>query len=201
MRFPRFRLSLLTAVGALAIVVPAAQAGPLVSSAVDCDAQVLEEPFLPWADPASYVLAPGGTFEGSDSGWAVSGGAAVVDGNEPYFVHGAGESASLSLPAGSSATSREICVGIEHPTLRLFTRHEGFGTLKVEVLFSDADGNAHAATIGQVAGGGSWQPSPVMPIVVNLLTAGDRTAVAFRFTPQGGDWQIDDVYVDPYRSR
>jgi hypothetical protein len=41
-----------------------------------------------------------------------------------------------------------------------------------------------------------------MPIVVNLLPLlpGDHTAVAFRFST-AGNWQIDDVYVDPYRSR
>ena len=39
------------------------------------------------------------------------------------------------------------------------------------------------------------------PILVNLLALvpGERTAVAFRFTPRGlGSWLIDDVYVDPY---
>jgi hypothetical protein len=25
--------------------------------------------------------------------------------------------------------------------------------------------------------------------------------VAFQFTPVLGDWQIDDLYVDPYRTR
>jgi hypothetical protein len=43
-----------------------------------------------------------------------------------------------------------------------------------------------------------------MPLVVNLLPLlpGDYTPVAFEFTPQGygGNWRIDDVYVDP-RSR
>jgi hypothetical protein len=39
-----------------------------------------------------------------------------------------------------------------------------------------------------------------MPIGVNLLPLlpGNYTAVAFRFRASGGDWQIDDVYVDPY---
>jgi hypothetical protein len=40
-----------------------------------------------------------------------------------------------------------------------------------------------------------------MPVIANLLPLlpGSRTAVAFRFTPygDGGDWTIDDVYVDP----
>jgi hypothetical protein len=75
--------------------------------------------------------------------------------------------------------------------------------LKVDVLFEDAEGSAHSLTIGILAGSASWQPSVVMPLVVNLLPLlpNERTAVAFRFTAGGaaGSWRIDDVYVDPYR--
>jgi hypothetical protein len=52
--------------------------------------------------------------------------------------------------------------------------------------------------------GGGWHPSLPLPVVANLLPLlpNDRTAVAFRFTPLlGGEWQIDDIYVDPYRAR
>ena len=39
-----------------------------------------------------------------------------------------------------------------------------------------------------------------MLVVANLLPLlpGEHTPVAFRFTALGGDWSIDDVYVDPY---
>jgi hypothetical protein len=55
-------------------------------------------------------------------------------------------------------------------------------------------------TIGRVSNK-SWTPTPIFPIIANLLTLlpGEHTAVAFRFTPEGtGSWRIDDVYVDPY---
>src|SRR5437764_14026832 len=78
--------------GALALGAPAANAGVLVASATNCDQQVFEQPFLPWADVANYVLSPEGTFEGGAKGWNLSGGASVVSGNESYFVHGPGES-------------------------------------------------------------------------------------------------------------
>jgi hypothetical protein len=195
---------LVAGVAALAIAAPA-QAGVLVSSATNCDDQVYEQPFLPWADPASYVLAPDGTFEQGAGGWTLSGNALVVSGNESYYVHGAGESSSLSVGSGSSATSDAICVGIEHPTLRVFARNGGspLATLKVEVLFEDASGSVHALPIGLLTAGAQWQPSVVMPVVANLLPLlpGDHTAVAFRFSANGGSWKIDDVYVDPYRSR
>ena len=57
--------------------------------------------------------------------------------------------------------------------------------------------------IGLVLGNGQWKPSAPMLIIANLLPLfpGDRTPVAFTFTPLLGEWQIDDVYVDPRRSQ
>ena len=57
--------------------------------------------------------------------------------------------------------------------------------------------------IGAVVSGDDWSPTLPMPILANLLALppGGQTPVAFRFTAQGGDWRIDDVYVDPYCKR
>jgi hypothetical protein len=57
--------------------------------------------------------------------------------------------------------------------------------------------------VGVVLANGQWKPTSPMLIVANLLPLlpGDRTPVAFQFTPVLGDWQIDDVYVDPFRAR
>jgi hypothetical protein len=198
------RTTLIGLVG-LAAAAPAANAGVLVSSATSCDEQTFEQPFLRFGDVANYVLAPTGTFESGADGWTLSGGASVVSGNESYYVHSAGESHSLSLPAGSSATSSSMCVGIEHPDLRIVARNTGssLATLKVDVLYEDAAGNVQSLTIGTLTGSASWQPSVVMPLVVNLLPLlpDERTAVAFRFSTDSaaGAWRIDDVYVDPYR--
>jgi len=192
------------AVAALAVAAPSAVAGPLVSSAGSCVDRKFEQPFLPWADVASYVLAPDGGLEAGGAGWALSGGAAVSAGNESFYVGSADDAASLTLPAGSSARTAAMCVGIEHPTLRLFTRTSGTSlgsALRVEVLWEDASGGVHETTIGALSDGASWAPSLTMVIGVNMLTLlpGEHTAVAFRFTPIGtGTWTIDDVYVDPY---
>jgi hypothetical protein len=186
------------------VVVPSAQAGPLVASAPDCNPQVWEKPFLPWADPASYVLAPTGTLE-SARDWTLDGGADRVRGNETFYVHGADEAWSLALPPGSSATTAPICVGLDHPTLRFFARNDGsrLSTLVVEVRFEDAAGEVRSLRIGELVGGPGWQPSPPLPVAANLLALlpGERTPVEFRFTPVGGggDWRIDDLYVDPWR--
>jgi hypothetical protein len=196
----RLALVLAGAAALVASAAPQAQAGVLVSSATDCAAQTLSQPFLPWADPAQYVLAPGGDAE-SGNGWTLTGGAAPALGNEPWKVTAATDSASLNLPAGSTATTGVMCVGIEHPTLRFFASSTTpLDALTVEVLFEDATGTVQDLTIGRMTNN-SWTPTPVMPVVVNLLALlpGEKTAVAFRFTPEGtGSWRIDDVYVDPY---
>jgi hypothetical protein len=60
--------------------------------------------------------------------------------------------------------------------------------------------------IAVVAGGSDWQPTAQIPVVVNLLDlpllSDGSTDVAFQFTPlgSGGDWTIDDVYLDPFKT-
>ena len=89
--------------------------------------------------------------------------------------------------------------------MRLFVKRRSGGllstsTLHVDVLFETATGDVASLPVGVVTNGGSWRPTPAMPIVVNLLPLlpGEMTPVAFRFTADGGDWSIDDVWVDPY---
>jgi hypothetical protein len=184
----------LTAVLGLFLVAPAAQASALTDS---CDGQVLERPFLPWADPAQYVLAPDGGFGGGAEGWQ---GGDVIDERSPL----SGERA-LRIGSDRTATSPAMCVTLAHPTLRFLARNADgpTGLLGVEVLFDDLAGRTQSLPIGVVAGGDSWMPTVPMPVVANLLALlpGGQTPVAFRFTARGGDWRIDDVYVDPYCKR
>lgn len=199
----RLPLGLAAAVASLFSTVPAAHAGLLVSSAADCPTQSLSQPFLPWADPAQYTLAPGGNFETGAAGWMLSGGAQVVSGNESFQVGGSSDANSLALPAGSSATSPSMCVGIQNPDLRFFALNTGdpTSTLSVSVIYETSLGGETSTQIGAFTAGGAWQPTVQDPILVNLLPVfpNGQTPVAFTFTPQGqGNWQIDDVYVDPW---
>lgn len=202
-RMTRKLLAPALAVTAALALAPAANAGVLISSAGNCGDQALAQTFLRWADVANYTLGPGGDFE-SSSAWELAGGAAVVDGNEPYYIsNNPADSHSLVLPSGASARSGSICVGVEHPDIRFMAKSsDPLATLGVEVLFEDAFGNVQTALIGTVTAGSAWAPSLPLPIVVNLLPLlpGERTAVAFRFTASGGSFQVDDLYVDPYRS-
>jgi hypothetical protein len=121
-------------------------------------------------------------------GWTLAGGAAVVEGNQPFLP---GDS-SLSLPAGASATTAPICIGLEHPTVRFFARNTGsaLSLLRVSAVVGESE-----VPLGLVPAGREWAPSPALLLGVNLLGA---DSVAFRFAADGGQWSVDDVYVDPY---
>jgi len=202
----RFSLAVPLVALAIALVAPgAASAGLLVASAPNCAAQTLSQPFLPWLDPAYYTLVPGGSFEAGTPSWSRSG-ASVASGNETFYVGSKSDSKSLSIPAGASATSPTMCVGIGHPTIRFFSKRTAglplLSTLSVKVQFEDALGNVQTLPIGApLSLTSSWTLSAPLPVVANLLPLlpNDMTPVRFRFSSAGGSFRIDDVYVDPYQ--
>jgi hypothetical protein len=194
----------------MATTAPAANAGALANTAVSCSTYTFQNPFTPWFDYNAYTLAPSGSLETSSwsTDWKLSGTAKRVAGNESYFVHAKSDAYSLSLPPGSSATTRAMCTTLDYPSFRFFMRNTGASTstLKVEVLFEDLAGSVHSLQIANLAGKSTWQPSSSILFLMNVLSIANKNGtspVAFRFTPQGsgGNWQIDDVYVDPYKRR
>jgi hypothetical protein len=201
----RALLAAITAALAIGAFAAPASAGILTASTTDCGDETLSQPFLGFGDQAHYKLVKGGSFEGSLTGWSLIGGAKVVSGNEPWKVGGASHAKSLVLPAGSSVITATACVGLSEPTLRFFAKKNSglLSTLAVSVYVKTSLGLVVPVPVGVLLGNGQWKASPRMLIVANLLPLlpGDRTPVAFRFTPLLGSWQIDDVYVDPLRMR
>jgi len=193
----------------LTVVLLALSAGTVrtAHASTGCPAYSLGQPFLPWLDVMSYTQSPNGGLETGSTSWSLSGGAGVVAGNEPFFVGGVGDSHSLSLPAGSSATTATTCVTTLDATMRMFVANTGslLSTLKVEVLYTDTSGKPRAPTIGLLVATRSWAPTLPTLMLANLtyppLLTDGHVDVAFRFTPQGGPggWRIDDVYVDPLK--
>ena len=196
------RLGLLTVLS-FTLLAPVANAGLLVKSAPGCE-QELTQPFATFGDSANYAPVPGGSFEDDAHGWSLSR-AAVVSGNSPFKVGGAGHSRALQISPGGVATSPTVCVGLEHPTMRFFVRSSGglldaVSTMSVSVLAETSLGLVVEVPVGVQLFNKSWRPSSRHIVVANLLPLlpNDYTPVAFRFRAIGGaTWTIDDVYVDP----
>jgi hypothetical protein len=195
-------LAAAAATAALAAAAPA-HASSLSNPYACAPTPSLSQAFSSWADAAAYTPLPGGNFETGAAGWTLTGGAAVVAGNEPYDVGGPGTH-SLSLPAGATAVSAPICIDPTYPFYRLVARNRGAlaSTLRMEVLFLDDHGNVKSTkSLDYRAGAGAWLPTGAAPIsVFTAKTTVSAAPIALRFTPQGktGQWQIDDVFVDPY---
>ena len=196
---------------ALAALACAAVLSPVGSaqSGSSCDERTLSQPFLPWHDAGHYFLLPGGDLEASD-GWTLSGGARLVPGNEPFYAHDAADRQSLLLTSGASARTTSTCVDSDEATMRFFVRNTGspLSLLVVEARIRTTLLGLTAETtlpLGVVLGTArTWQPSPpvLFGLSANQLLGGTST-VDFRFTALGlgGKWQVDDVYVDPFKDR
>ena len=181
---------------------PAASAGSLLGCGLNTS-----NPFAQWGDHNDYAYVSNGGVENGSAGWTLSRGASVAAGNEPFSVHGAGESHSLSLPSGSSAVSPGVCVGIDSPTVRFFAKGtaSGFSSgLKVDVLFKGPLGlplSLPVTTIHSQPWGPSTASLNLASIAQILGLSGTTSEVQFRFTSQGSgtNFQVDDLYVDPWK--
>jgi len=194
----RNRVAALLITALLALVV-------FAGSAQACSYLGAEKVFSPWGDQRSYVLAPDGGFEAGGSGWQLNRGAAVVEGNESYYLNDAGDSKSLSLPAGSSAVSPPVCMAIDTPSFRLVARNSGnpSSQLRVEAVYKLL-GLVRTKTAGTFRTGSTWAPTQSVSTVLTLSTIVGTlipSAIEIRLTPldSSGQWQVDDVYVDPFR--
>jgi hypothetical protein len=182
-------------VGLTAVAIPGAASASLLDLG-KCDNAPLSQPFAQWGDSSYYKLAPGGDFEGTLAGWSLRGGAQQVAGSESFDVTGNPDSSSLSLPAGSVATSPTTCVTAAYPAFRFFTRTDTPGsTVAVSVVYGGL-----AIPVGVVTPGTDWQPTPLpMPTLSAIpgLLNGGVANVSLRFTAVLGEAQVDDAYVDP----
>jgi hypothetical protein len=172
------------------------------TAAAACPASTVGTPFSQWGDSANYFLAPGGSFEGK-AGWTLSN-ATLTAGNEPFDVAGSGDQQSVTINAGGSAISPYFCVDNTMTALRLFARQTAPGNdLRVAALVQTASG-VTSYHLGDLADGSmpSWGPSAPITADTSSLSDGSTVMVALRVRvpPGAGSWQIDDVFVDPYRA-
>jgi hypothetical protein len=166
------------------------------ASAQACSYPAGEAVFSPWGDPRAYVLAPDGGFEAGGAGWSLEGGATVVSANETSYLNSASDLQSLALPEGSSATSPTLCVNQETPFVRAMVRSSGKGArLRVETIYPDL-GVVRTHTVGGERT--EWVPTHPLSTSFGRATVTEADSVQIRLTPVSGDWQVDDLYIDPF---
>ena len=201
-RTRRSRALLGLASGLMCLVASALSVAPAQAALIStgaCNEAALSQPFAQWGDSNLYELVPGGSFEGSLSGWTLSGNAQRSPGSEPYRATGSGGAYSLALADGASAQSPFTCVNASYPSFRFFARNDGpASTVLVQVVYKLPLATV-ALPLGLVALSGEWRPSLPMLTgsVVTGALAGGTAQVALRFTALTGASQIDDVYIDP----
>jgi hypothetical protein len=197
------RLRVVRRVAALAFLGVFAAPGIALGS---CPAQPVSTPFSQWGDGNSYFLIPGGSFEGTADqvGWTLSN-ASLTQGNEPFYVNDSGDSQSLTIAGGGSATSPFFCVDNTMGSLRFFAQEvSSGGGLRVQALVQNPDGSVTTVPLAHLYDGSMSTWAPTDPIAGDTSGLSDdqtlSVALQFRVRSPSASWQIDDVYVDPYRS-
>jgi hypothetical protein len=157
--------------------------------------------FAPWGDNSQYYFTQNGGFEDGSAGWTLSGGAAVVGGNEPFDVHSASDSHSLLIPSGASATSPSLCFGLLYPGVRFFAMsRSGTATIHVRVIASGLLGALSVLDGGSATVGPNWSPTPTFATTLSQLDIPVGTKSIQLQISATGAVQIDDIYIDPFVS-
>jgi hypothetical protein len=208
----RVRAVGLVALAAAAFVAATVTAKPANAALGVACPNPTEQIFKAWGDWAHYAFLPNGGFEYGTWGWKGAGSPRVVAGNESFYVNSVHDDYSLALPAGSSVTSPPMCISLLNSKMRFFVSNTGDpnARLKVQVLYNGGVGSLLSlvtkllgiSDVGYVTAGEAWQPSSPVGMLsgaLPLLTS----SVQFRFTSldAGGEFRIDDVYLDPVAHR
>jgi hypothetical protein len=205
-QFARF-VATIVAVCAVSVGTLTATAGSASATLLEsCRDRTTSTPFAPWGDPDSYFLMSGGSFESGAGRWTLAG-SSVVDDNEPYYVNGQDDTQSLSVPDGAQATSPSICVDMGESTVRFFVKSSvGAGSsLHVDAYVENPLTGLMLSTGVDIDGAnaaGTWAATDqiVIPNLLGGLVGTQRLTLVFTPTGVPATWNIDDVYVDPFKS-
>ena len=138
-----------------------------------CDGQQFTQALAAFNDHKWYTPAQAGD-------WSFERGAAAQDG-------------TITLPAGSSVTTSPMCVSKAYTSFRVLSR--GTGQVSVDVIYVEG-GRRGVLNVGTLKDNDRDGLGRRFRLASGL--SGDYGQVAFRLTAVGGDWTVDDVFVDPY---
>jgi hypothetical protein len=170
-----------------------------------CETRVMTQAFKQWGDLNNYFLVSGGTFEDNlFLNWDIKPGATVVAGEQsPWKVNGSKHTKGMRIGYGSKVETLDICVMVDEETIRFFYRSPGVrgAQMRVDV---EADSDLGKSTGFWIADGSKagWMVSPAIGIP-NVRGEDGRQEIDITFTPIGAraTWSIDDVMIDPWRTR
>jgi hypothetical protein len=175
---------------------------PAAAQAACADAPATKA-FQAFGDSANYSLVSNGAFESGTGGWSLSG-ASVVSGNESYKVRAATDAKSLAITAKGRVVSPAFCVSSQHPSFRFFAKRTNgsWGVLNVSLRWSVDGGATNETTVGSVSTGTSWSPTQSFGLsqTLGIWNSSQTASVQIILDPEdyGGNWAVDDVYIDPY---
>jgi hypothetical protein len=185
--------------------------GGSVALADACPASPTTSPFTAWGDLNGYFLMPGGSFEpgGADpaNGWTLNN-ASITPGNEPFYVGSPTDQQSLTLNSGGSvAVSPWFCLDATMPSFRFFAQEATAGSdLHVTLRLASGTSILGASTDNMIdlqdGSMPTWAATDPLGLAAALsIPPGSsvQAQLVFHVPASGGSWQIDDVYVDPYR--
>ena len=170
-------------------------------------------PFLRFLDPLPYTLAPDGGFEAGARGWKLS------RRREGRLRQRTRSHCRAPAPGRSSSPRQQrrrarrcasdwSCRSSASPTERRRPPLDAEGRRGLDERVRTAE-RSIVLLPGVLLPSSRWVPTlPLLQLggVLNALTLnGLTTQMSFRFTPQrgllgSGTWQIDDVYVDPWKT-
>lgn len=196
---PRFAFAALVLLAGAAAIVPIASADSLLGLNNNCGST--SQPFAQFGDSRLYTFGTNGGLESGSTGWSLAG-ASVVRGNETFYVHSTADKQSLSLPAGATALTPQLCMGTTSTVVRFFDRSGNGGSLRVQIVLRNLVGSVIGVLDWTTINGStSWQPSPSLLNLDSLLALLGVSSIQLKFIALSGTTQIDDVYVDPWWSR
>lgn len=181
--------------------------GPVgaAGSTVPCSTRSQSQVFARWGDARDYFLMPDGGFETGNE-WVLSNGASIVTGNETFYVRSSTDSKSLRLPSGATAESRTICVARGEESIRMFVKNPGVwgAYIRVSVSVKNPRTGAWAWSYWDTPSSAlpvGWSPMLMKDIPATWGYDGTQDmTVTISTYGSAANWQIDDVYVDPFRS-
>jgi hypothetical protein len=166
-----------------------------------CPGQTFSRPFEAFDDSNYYTLVDGSEFDEGPEGWELANGAEVVEEEE---LPDGSTGGVLNLPSGAYAISPPVCVTLQYPTARSWSRTiEGDGGISVGVRYAGSKSDSgNGKKVGQLDGkvNDGWKlshPFNVQPQITGSEEGIREVRFTIANTTKDGLFQFSGLYVDP----